>query len=422
MIETDRSGTRYEVNNLDADTLLMYAADGNLQQRIADRRILNLVARWCALHPAKTTTGHPDVLDCDEALGGDGAPLVAAFTAEPLATALGISTTAALQLIADVLNLEHRHPMVWAKVQSLQVPGWRARRLAKAAASLSYEAARWVDENVMDRIGSCGMVTLDKLVAEAAARFDPEELAAKENEARAAWDVRLSHGAVGDWVGSSGIDAVGDTVDLTKFHDLVCRTAEELGRDGDTDTFEQRKAKALGVIADRLTGGTGQAGRAGKGGTTKFFIHFGPDDLGDPNGVGVMEGLGAATIARIRDWLSGTKVSIQPVLDMGRTDAVDRYEPPPWMAELIRLRDHHCIFPWCERDARSCDLDHIIPFVPGIRGQTRPENLAALCRRHHRCKTAGRWRYQRERDGTYTWTTPHGRRYKVTPLGTHEIH
>ncbi|MCW2797250.1 HNH endonuclease signature motif containing protein, partial [Nocardioides sp.] len=123
----------------------------------------------------------------------------------------------------------------------------------------------------------------------------------------------------------------------------------------------------------------------------------------------------------------GTRLTIHPILDLNRTDAVDEYKPPAWMDDQVRLRDRHCVFPWCERDSRSCDLDHIDPYDPGTGddpgppGQTRPENLAPLCRRHHRTKTAGRWRYVRNRDGTYTWTSPHRHRYQVTETGTIEI-
>ena len=92
------------------------------------------------------------------------------------------------------------------------------------------------------------------------------------------------------------------------------------------------------------------------------------------------------------------------------------------MRELVILRDGHCVFPWCAVDARACDQDHIDPYVPmdegGPPGQTHPANLAPLCRRHHRCKTSGRWRYRRRHDGSYEWHGPHGRSYLVTPHGT----
>ena len=110
------------------------------------------------------------------------------------------------------------------------------------------------------------------------------------------------------------------------------------------------------------------------------------------------------------------------MLDLNRTDAVDQHDPPPWMRGQVILRDRHCVFPWCGRDARLTDLDHIVPYVPpdegGPPGQTNPQNLAPLCRRHHRAKTFTGWTYQRARDGTYTWTSPHGQTLTVGPDGT----
>ena len=68
--------------------------------------------------------------------------------------------------------------------------------------------------------------------------------------------MRLFHRGVGtdgadDWVGTSHLEVTGDTLDLTTFHDLVCDQAAQLKALGDTDTLEVRKAKAVGVIANR---------------------------------------------------------------------------------------------------------------------------------------------------------------------------
>ena len=106
---------------------------------------------------------------------------------------------------------------------------------------------------------------------------------------------------------------------------------------------------------------------------------------------------------------------------MDRTDGVDQHDPPEWMRELVILRDRECVFPYCHKDARACDLDHIEAYVEmddgGPPGQTRPDNLAPLCRRHHRAKTHRGWTYVRNRDGTYTWTSSYGRRFNVDTKG-----
>ena len=79
---------------------------------------------------------------------------------------------------------------------------------------------------------------------------------------------------------------------------------------------------------------------------------------------------------KIREWVGHSQVTIRPVLDLDRADAVDGHDPPEWMRELVILRDGHCVFPWCTVDARPADLDHIDPYVPidegGPPGQTNP--------------------------------------------------
>ena len=96
-----------------------------------------------------------------------------------------------------------------------------------------------------------------------------------------------------------------------------------------------------------------------------------------------------------------------------RTDSVDRHDPPTWLHELVILRDATCVFAGCRIGARRCDLDHIVPFDDtGPPGQTSPQNLACLCRRHHNAKTHRGWRYRRTDTG-YEWTSPLGRTYSV---------
>ena len=114
----------------------------------------------------------------------------------------------------------------------------------------------------------------------------------------------------------------------------------------------------------------------------------------------------------------GSHVSVRRLLTdpaTGTLTDVDqkRYRPSAALDRAVRARDVTCRFPGCRRSADSAgtDLDHTVPWPVG---PTAATNLAVLCRRHHRCKTSGRWRYRRLPDGTYHWTAPRGTTYLVT--------
>jgi hypothetical protein len=139
-------------------------------------------------------------------------------------------------------------------------------------------------------------------------------------------------------------------------------------------------------------------------------------------GPGVHGPVGLAAVDQwVRDLAPGVVIKLTPVVDLGTVRAVDAYEIPTRIAESVEHRDLVCQFPWCGRRGRH-DKDHIVEYVDpddgGPPGQTNTENLARLCRYHHRVKTHSPWTYRREPDGSLTWTSPHGRRYRVDPTGT----
>ncbi len=74
----------------------------------------------------------------------------------------------------------------------------------------------------------------------------------------------------------------------------------------------------------------------------------------------------------------------------GRLVALDTssYRPTPGLDRFVRLRDGTCRWPGCSRAADGCDLDHLVPWP---QGPTNADNLHALCRRHHRLTTLGRF-------------------------------
>lgn len=90
------------------------------------------------------------------------------------------------------------------------------------------------------------------------------------------------------------------------------------------------------------------------------------------------------------------------------------YRPGADLSGTVIARDVTCCFPGCRVPAGRCDLDHIEPYDPtqAAAEQTKPGNLQALCRHHHRMKTETTWHVARQATtATTVWTTPWGRQH-----------
>ena len=90
------------------------------------------------------------------------------------------------------------------------------------------------------------------------------------------------------------------------------------------------------------------------------------------------------------------------------------HDPGKTLRHLVHIRDGHCTYPPCLRDARRCDFEHAIPWETG--GRTCACNTGPRCRHHHHTKQAPGWTLQQNQPGYHTWTTPAGRRYVTGPI------
>ena len=124
---------------------------------------------------------------------------------------------------------------------------------------------------------------------------------------------------------------------------------------------------------------------------------------------------------QVKAWCrTAGQITIVPIKDLTAHHHVEAYEIPDRIKQQAELLNHTCVFPHCTRRAETCDHDHIDPYEPdGTGGATCSHNIAPLCRRHHRAKTHGRWRYRRIHPTGYEWTTPHGYRILRDHHGTH---
>ncbi|GAA5117146.1 hypothetical protein GCM10023339_27310 [Alloalcanivorax gelatiniphagus] len=395
-------------------------------------------------------------------IAGTGTPLVAEFAVIELAAVLDSSYEATLALVGDVLDLAHRLPRLWQLVRDLRVPAHLAREAARVSRDLDLAAVGHADRLLVWQPRRLNPHRIGVLVHEARLYADPDRAIADHDTALNGRRVEVHHdeGAPG----TSAVFMTLDTADAVAFDHTIstmASTMRSLGHPGDLGV---RRAHAVGLLADPqkaldlLTvpdiadpdrtvpvdddpavcvaeeaayAAASPFRRPGQSttesGEVKLVLHVTDRDLLngttiDTKGVARSDALGPMLMGRLRSWLlTAGKVTITPVLDLHpeAIPAVDQHDPPARMAAAVLLRDETCVYPRCGRRSERCDLDHTIAYVPPSEGgppdQTRPDNLAPLCRRHHRAKTFGDFSYRRLADGSYEWTLPSGRTVTTDP-------
>ena len=127
-------------------------------------------------------------------LGGPGCPGVAEFAVTEFAAALGKSPEAGRRFLARCVEGFYRLPDCWERLQAGRLEAWRLGTIADATMCLSRDAAEFVDTHVAPVAHRIGQGQLMRLVAEAQARFDPEQAEADRQAAADArhFDVELA--------------------------------------------------------------------------------------------------------------------------------------------------------------------------------------------------------------------------------------
>jgi Domain of unknown function (DUF222)/HNH endonuclease len=113
--------------------------------------------------------------------------------------------------------------------------------------------------------------------------------------------------------------------------------------------------------------------------------------------------------ASLTGWLQTAATRLPPTLggaptqplEVGRTS---RIVTAAQRAALV-VRDGGCALAGCDRPPAWCEAHHLRHWLHG--GPTDLENLALVCRAHHRAVHEGGWRLARDPDGRLTATPPH---------------
>lgn len=340
-----------------------------------------------------------------------------------LAAAMRITEYAAGNLIALAEALVQRYPEVMAAFSDARIterhaemlvdgldglePGLQGDLLGEALALAESQPVGEFRRSLRKLIESARVVTL-----------------AERHEA-ALTHRRVYVEPVGD--GMAWTHHLGPEVEATAAYGRATAIAKTiLAQEGETRSLDQIRAD---VMADLLIEGTTTAHPGEARGIRATVVVTVPalsllqeTDAAvaaagaDPASV---EGVGAIPIGRARELCGGDamwmRVLTHPetgvVLSVGRT----QYSPPASLRRLAKWRADRCMGPGCGMPASRCEVDHTIAWEHG--GDTALENLAPLCKGHHKVKHHGGWQLKQitESGGAVEWTSPAGRRYVVEP-------
>ncbi|WGT46210.1 hypothetical protein [Tessaracoccus lacteus] len=410
---------------------------------------------------------------------------VSQYLALEVAGLLGISAHAAAAKVIDAVRLKYRHPSVLAAVVADEIEVHRAVAAAHRCAALDATVAEQVAERWLPRqrrLSYAGaMKLLDRLIIEA----EPVAAYERERERRTARGVYVwgfFEGAVNLSAVMGVLDAKYLLATVNRLAEILLPANPEL------TVAELRSkalgilahpAMALALlqrasgqaplveVTSTLGGETASELLAGIAGvdvstsSTPFdklrepgcelrepgaevseadlrlaapciglAVHISGDSLGALDPAARVEAAGHITTRLLAELLgegingSGTRITVQPVLDPVAMAPEDRHDPTPRMRRALQVTFPVEPFPFSNRDSAGLDVDHNVAYIDGRRGQTRLGNLAPFGRTLHRAKSADLWqvtqRWEPTNGGSWEvrWTSPLGYRYRVTREGT----
>lgn len=385
-----------------------------------------------------------------------------------LATTMGASEGTTATLVDTSVELTEHLPAVLGAMGSGVIGDRHARQVVRHGEDLPPGAKPAFEAAVLARLATHRTPAgLGRVAREARDRVHPVPVA--ERHARASQERAVFLDPAPD--GMAWLSAFLPAVQAGAIHDKLTAVARSLGEDAlERRTLAQRRADVLTALTlDTPDGGaverspvqrdaavTDAASRSAVSPGTPGGLPFdrsatavgpggvapGPDGAIDPGLLAVrpvvavtvpvmtllgrsedpghLDGYGPIDPGTARVLAAGASSFIRilthpetgTVLSVGR----ERYAVPADLRTWLRLRDQTCRFPGCHQTALRSEIDHNVAFREGgARGSTDADNLAHLCRTHHRLKHTSRWQVSQAPDATLTWVSPTGRVHRSSP-------
>jgi hypothetical protein len=191
------------------------------------------------------------------------------------------------------------------------------------------------------------------------------------------------------------------------------RATGEAGDEAEPPSHGQQQADALALVAETALHQGLDSSPASE--RYQVVVHVDAAALADPGAPGesaLEDGVHVPAETSRRLACDATRVVLRQagdgqVLDVGRRTRTI----PPALRRALQARDRSCRFPGC--GVRHAQGHHLHHWANG--GPTRLDNLALLCRRHHRAVHEEGYRAERGADGTLHFSTPGGRPIPEVP-------
>ena len=360
------------------------------------------------------------------------------FVAE-LATTLTVHEATAGRLVADAGRLTGPFEATLDALSAGTICVGRVRTLLELAGTLPGDAVAAFEHAALRHPRAETPSAFRRRLRSLRERIHPEPLAARHQRGRTERRVCLDPGEDGmAWLSLyleaergvaiiARLDALADTEQRARVADPAAdpgaAASDPAAAASDpaaaASAARTREQLRLDLAAGLLLGGQGAADSAPTGIVTPKIYVTVPvlTLLGHTDQPAELDGYGPIDADTARR-LAAHAPSFRRILTHPETGAYlsygrDTYRVPADLAGYLRIRDGGCRFPGCTRTAVRSDIDHTTDWQSG--GNTRHDNLAHLCRKHHRLKHNTRWRMKQALGGEIRWTSPAGREHTTNP-------
>ncbi|GAA2154706.1 hypothetical protein GCM10009844_40880 [Nocardioides koreensis] len=230
-----------------------------VRRRQVELEDLRVAAHWAALHGSDPredpgfVRGRPGA-DRLVAVGGEGTPKVRELCFHELGIARQVHAQAARALVADVLDLQHRLPLTWARLEALAADAFVARKVAAKTRDLPRAVVGLVDVAVATVLGrlSAGRVLAiaEAAIIEADTAGHAEKLAAERRRRYVGLSRTDEHGLRTVIARVTAGDAVWIDATVDRVADILTTRPDLRPEDPGADlTRDELRALAFGWLA-----------------------------------------------------------------------------------------------------------------------------------------------------------------------------